>query len=111
MEDSDPYGMRLSGRTAPATCGEIYPLCNNSIEGDGDNKSSNGFVIPEAQSRILDVLVKCSKTILHDIGKTNIISNSHPIEPALPAFLARMASKLSSLRQGPRKVHTTFHMP
>jgi hypothetical protein len=55
------------------------------------------------------MLVKCSKTILHDIGMTNIISNPHPIKPALPAFLARMASKLSPFaalsNEGP------YHVP
>jgi hypothetical protein len=84
IEENGNYKMRLIGHSSATTYGDIYSVREGSSEGAGDVQPSNGLIILEAQSRILDFLVKCTMATLHDIAENELLSDAYPIQSALP---------------------------
>jgi hypothetical protein len=81
--DGPVHKMRIIGHTSPATYGEIYALREGAGPNAGDVDPSVGLVILETQSRILNFVVKCAKSVLHDIAEDQVLSDAYPKQPAL----------------------------
>ncbi|KAF2030860.1 hypothetical protein EK21DRAFT_111528 [Setomelanomma holmii] len=78
--------MRLISHNSCATYDRIYTLDVGSQAPAGNIDPSNELIILEAQSCMLDLLVKCAKANLHGVVEKDIFSDQYPVQPDLPAF-------------------------
>jgi hypothetical protein len=84
IAEDGQYNMRLIGHSSDATYGEIYFVREGASGVAGDVQPSNGLIILEAQSRILDFLLKCALAILHEVAEDELLGDAYPIQSALP---------------------------
>jgi hypothetical protein len=87
LDEDVQYKMRLIGHSSATTYGNIYPISRGSAVGAGDVEPGNGLIILEAQSRILEFLVKFATGVLHDIADDEILGDIYLVKTALPLLL------------------------
>jgi hypothetical protein len=112
-EPAGAFTVRLTGQTSAATYGKLvsYPLgeeLDDILSGVGF-PSGPGLLILEAQERILQFLVQCAETILHDLDLSAI--HTAPIKPivdTLPQTTTEWPSVAAADAEAPYQVPRQF---